>query len=181
MEWIGNVAKHHKEYVRYVNRMGATLYAEDIVQQAYLRLYKYSSAEKVIREDGTVNKTYVWRVLFSEWSIFYKESQRFEKVSIDFNEDLVYDEYDPEKERAFEEIRYRMYSAICDLDEEGFPYNKELLMLYAQSGMSMRCLSSTTGISLTSIFNTLKNCKELLSVELREDLEDYNNGQYHLI
>jgi hypothetical protein len=76
----------------------------------------------------------------------------------------------------------KMFRELDNLDtDEGYKYNKELFTLYADSLMSMRKLSAATSISLTSIFHTLKNCKIYLSDELREEIEDFNNGDYELI
>jgi transposase-like protein len=85
------------------------------------------------------------------------------------------------KKKPTRELCRSCLKRLTHLDEDGYPYNKELFNLYANSAMSMRCISSVTNISLTSIFNTLKNCREQLSDELREDIEDYNNGDFERI
>jgi len=33
MEWLSKVAKHHREYVKWVNRWGEYDFAEDLVQE----------------------------------------------------------------------------------------------------------------------------------------------------
>jgi predicted DNA-binding protein YlxM (UPF0122 family) len=45
----------------------------------------------------------------------------------------------------------------------------------------MREIAEETDISLTSIFNTLKNCKERLKEAIGEDFEDYLNEDFELI
>ena len=45
----------------------------------------------------------------------------------------------------------------------------------------MRKLASETGISLTSIFTTIKNCKNRIKENIGEDYQDYNNKDYELI
>jgi DNA-directed RNA polymerase specialized sigma24 family protein len=45
MDWLSKVSQHHKEYIRYVHKMGNTSHAEDLVQEMYLRLDKYNCAE----------------------------------------------------------------------------------------------------------------------------------------
>ena len=72
MDFLTQVAKHHDIYVRNVTNMGAGSYAEDIVQEMYIRLNKYSTAEKCIT-NGKVNKHYIWRILYSlskDYSLF---------------------------------------------------------------------------------------------------------------
>ena len=45
----------------------------------------------------------------------------------------------------------------------------------------MREIAEETDISLTSIFNTLSNCKKRLKHSVGEDFDDYLNGEYELI
>ena len=45
----------------------------------------------------------------------------------------------------------------------------------------MRKLSADTNISVTSIFNSCKNYKEILNTKFAEDFQDYINGDFHLI
>ena len=56
-----------------------------------------------------------------------------------------------------------------------------LFNLYKDSGKSMRTITKETGISTSSIFNTLKNCKDIIREEIGEDYEDYLNEDYELI
>ena len=60
-------------------------------------------------------------------------------------------------------------------------YDKMLFELYRDSGMSMREMETATKISLTSIFNTIKNCKQRLRHAVGEDYQDYMNGDYELL
>ena len=180
MEWIREVSKHHDLYIRYVKGMGVTNHAEDLVQEMYLRIYKYANAEKCIT-NGKVNKHYIWRVLYNIRQSHNKDSQRFHMVELDNCKELASIDPDNEREEAYERIINKLFNELDKLDTEGYPYNKELFNLYAESAMSMRCISSVTKISLTSIFNTLKNCREQLSDELREDIEDFYNHEYELI
>jgi hypothetical protein len=41
----------------------------------------------------------------------------------------------------------------------------------------MRDIEKETGISLFSIFDTLKNSKEYVQEKINEDYEDYQNGE----
>ena len=65
------LARHHKEYVNtvkslYGNNHKAINYAEDYVQQAYLKLSRYDNLyDKVVRPDGSVSKGYMFFCLRS--------------------------------------------------------------------------------------------------------------------
>lgn len=197
MDWLGQVAKHHTVYIGYVKGMGVTTQAEDIVQEMYLKLHKYASAEKCIT-NGKVNRHYVWRILYNLCSDYRREGKKFNVQSLDVIGDAVlnagdyndgrfqsiieYQQHDCKKEEAFHEMINKILSKVDELDDPlKYPYNKELFNQYVYSDMSYRGLHVATKISTSSIFNTMKQCKEYLRDETREDLEDFNNEQYELI
>jgi DNA-directed RNA polymerase specialized sigma24 family protein len=39
-KWLEKVAQHHKEWVEIIHKFGEYDYAEDIVQETYIALYK---------------------------------------------------------------------------------------------------------------------------------------------
>ena len=47
-EWLKLVAKHHNKWIKIVESFGEHQYKDDIVQEAYLALYKYTTPEKII-------------------------------------------------------------------------------------------------------------------------------------
>ena len=49
---------------------------------------------------------------------------------------------------------------------------------YRDTNMSIRKIAAETKISWVSIFNTLKNAKNILKEKLKEDYEDYKNQDY---
>lgn len=200
MDWLSKVAKHHSVYIRNVKAMGVNNHAEDIVQEMYLRIVRYSNEDKCI-SDGKVNKHYIWRILYSLCKDYHRDANKFRVTSLEglmltmeeYNESinvsssrglsgaLTYIQEDNEREEAYERIMQKLFKEIDKLDNDGYPYNKELFTLYVDSAMSMRKLSKAIEISLDSVFNTLKHCKQHLSDEIREDIEDFNNGEYELI
>jgi len=181
MEWLYKVSQHHEEWIKYINKMGNCSHAEDLVQEMYLRLVQYDRGEAVILPSGKVRKSYIWTVLYNIFIDYHKSASKFSFVQVEDCIGLQVEQQDNQLEDAYERIMQKMFREIDQLDIEGYPYNKELFNLYAESAMSMRCISSITKISLTSIFNTLKQCREHLSDELREDIEDFYNGEYELI
>ena len=60
-------------------------------------------------------------------------------------------------------------------------YDRMLFDTYLKDGRSMRKLSEETGISVTSVFTTLRNCKERIRLNCGEDYTDYLNKDYELI
>ena len=57
-------------------------------------------------------------------------------------------------------------------------YDQMLFNLYRESGKSIRKLSEETRISTSSIFQTLKYCKNEIRINVGEDYEDYVNEDY---
>ena len=109
--------------------------------------------------------------------------------ALDFAEDLVQDTYIKvlEKEDINEAYFYfALRSTVTDflrkekrivlyfenekiIDDDVYnyidtwhPYDRKLYLTYINNQFSMRDLANETGISLTSIYNTIKNCNEKL-------------------
>ena len=38
--WLNEVAKYHEQWIKTVNGIGGDMYAEDIVQEMYIKLHK---------------------------------------------------------------------------------------------------------------------------------------------
>jgi len=181
MDWLGKVADNHSEYIKYVHKMGSTTHAEDLVQEMYLRLVRYKDSIR-FNDNGTVPKSYIYRILFNIFKDYQKSSSKFLFHNIDYFNHLETEQESTIREEAYERVMQKMFREMDELDnDDKYAYNKELFNLYANTAMSMRCISDVTTISLSSIFNTIKQCRIHLSEELREDIEDFNNGEYELI
>jgi len=60
-------------------------------------------------------------------------------------------------------------------------YDQKLFKIYYETDISMRKLAKDSHISVTSIFNSCKNYKQIISSKFNEDYQDYINGDFHLI
>lgn len=175
-DWLDNVAKHHRYFVNVVQGFGEKFYCEDIVQEMYLRLYKYTTWDKIVKE-GEVNKAFIWFVLRNIYVDFCKQKNRIEKV--DLNEAVYVNE--EVFERAEFLAKNELYLKIDSEIESWHWYDAMLFKIYRDSGKSMRKLEAETTISLTSIFHTIKHCKQRLIKAVGEDYIDYVNGDYELL
>ena len=79
MEWLTKVAKHHNEWVKMVNQFGEYFFAEDIVQETYIMLYKWSSEEKLFK-DGNISKGYMWLALKNTCLYFNFKKLKYNKL-----------------------------------------------------------------------------------------------------
>lgn len=172
-KWLEKVAVHHKEWIKTIQKMGEYDYCEDIVQESYIALMKYANAEKLIDIDGNVRKGYMLFTLRSLYYQYYNKKIKVNKVSFDGCWGL-FDDSNLEEQEA--------YHNICMLIDEEIEnwhwYDKKLFKLYRDTNLSMRDIAGETNISLMSIFNSLKNHKEILKEKFQKDYQDYLDRDY---
>ena len=98
---------------------------------------------------------FVLRNLFLD---FKKHKDNKNKVSID-NLDFLGKNLDTTLEDAQrDEALNKIFEKVYDTVSEFSWYDEMLFNLYKDTGKSMRTITKETGISTSSIFNTLKNC-----------------------
>lgn len=175
-KWLEKVAEHHKEWVKIVNGFGEFDYAEDIVQETYIALWKYADASKIIDINGNVRKGYVFFTLKSLYFQYYNKKQKVNKVSFDEQWE-IFDSSNVEEHKAYNDICLM----IDDEIENWHWYDKKLFRLYRDTDMSMRDIAKETNISLISIFHSIKNYKEILNTKFNKDYQDYINNDYNTI
>lgn len=177
-DWLGIVAKQHNEWVKIVKSLGEYNYHEDVVQEMYFTLIKYASAEKVIK-DGKVRRGYIFMTLRSLVYQLYNKKKKINKVSLDDEDYHVQLPYENTLEE--QEAYHKICLLIDDLSDEWSWYDRKIWRLYSRTDMSIRKLASETKISWVSIFNTLKNLKQEIRNEIKEDFDDYLNEDYERI
>ena len=89
--WLEVVAKQHKEWIRVINSFGEYDYAEDIVQEMYIVLHKYSDPNKIITK-GKANRGYIYFALRTTYYQYYNAKNKVHKVNID-DYKIKYDDY----------------------------------------------------------------------------------------
>jgi DNA-directed RNA polymerase specialized sigma24 family protein len=176
MEWLKIVAKDHKEWVKLVQSFGEDFFAEDIVQESYLRLHKYCKPENIIH-DGQVNKGFMYFVLRNLYLLHIKSEKKNAMVSLNELAVLKDEPTNLTKEEAYS----RLLSKIHEEVDSWHWYDKQLFTIYKDTDLSIRDIAKETTISSSSIFNTLKNCKSKVRTKFKEDYEDYKNEDYELI
>ena len=177
-EWLGIVAKRHQEWINIVKSFGEYNYAEDIVQQSYLTIYKYANEEKVIR-NGNVSRGYMYFTLRSLYYQYYNSKRKITKVSID-DDEFTFEI--PNHTQMDEQVAFHKICTMIDDHIDGWRwYEKKLFSLYRDTDLSIRGIAAETNISWVSIFNTLKNAKQEIKDTFKEDYEDYINKDYDRI
>tara|TARA_R100001440_G_scaffold70846_1_gene93501 strand:- start:1159 stop:1740 length:582 start_codon:yes stop_codon:yes gene_type:complete len=183
------LSKYHNLWISMGLSMGIPKHlVEDFVQEMYLRLNKYvKNPDKIMYNETEVNKFYVYITIKNLYNDYLKENKRYQVVRLDDIE-VTYEvvettsdaqqKADIEKQRAEEKLVNLIHKEVNSWDRW---YDQKLFKVYYETDISMRKLSADTNISVTSIFNSCKNYKEILNTKLAEDFQDYINGDFHLI
>ena len=173
--WLSIISKHHNEWVKIVKGFGEKVYHEDIVQEMYLRIYKFKQPEDIIH-NNQVNKGYIFLTLRNLYLTSCTEKSKVKKVSIDdyeqcdkYNDELMFLTYDEILNNIEKEV------------EEWNWYDKKMFYIYHNENKSIRTLSKEMGISKDSIHNTLKKCHAKVREKVGEDYTDYLNKDYEFI
>ena len=170
------ICKYHKEWVMIVRSFGAEYYAEDIVQEFYIRLFDMKGIHKAV-VNNEPNRAYIWISLKNIFLTYEKQKTKINKIPLEEVRSLFYEAENGKKHESFNLIYERIYKEINSWSI----YDRELFLLYLKNKLSMRDISKGANISLSSIFNTIKSCKKKLKIEVGEDYMDYLNKDYERI
>lgn len=177
------LAKNHNLWLNMVLGFGCDYdTAQDIVQSMYLRMHKYVKDEqRIMYNDDEVNRFFIYVTLKNMYRTYMNAENKF--VWFEVREDDAIDSelmeiaFDEAMEGAFETLLARIGAEMNTWHK----YDRILSEKYFKSDYSLRDIAKGAGISLTSIFNSIRNNKKILKDKFREDYEDFKNGDYHLI
>lgn len=175
-QWINHIAKHHKDWVKIVRSFGEDFLAEDIVQESYIRLWKYSSEELVII-DGEINRGYMYFVLRNTYLLTHRANKPT-MCPMDYAYNLSAEDVDTNAiNNAYQIIMNKMDAEI----NSWHWFDSSVFKEYRDTQISMRKMAKQSHISTNAIFSTIKSCKNRLADVVREDWQDYTNGDYEHI
>jgi DNA-directed RNA polymerase specialized sigma24 family protein len=188
-EFLEALGKNHKEWLQIAKNLGAKDYAEDIVQESYLKIIKYGK-NKNVYSNGKFSKAYMYFTIRSVFINYIKQKNKVHKIQIEqFYKDKGFIEIPDqdihkftannniEKENAFWRLCEKMDKELNNWHW----YDKSIYELYRDTDLSIRGLSSETKISAVNIFHTLKKGKDKIRDKFSEDYEDFKNGDYNQI
>jgi RNA polymerase sigma factor (sigma-70 family) len=165
--------------------------AKELVQEMYLRLKKYIKDIDRITVDGKISSLYIYVTIRN---LYYKHQNKRKKNivfqykdydSFDDSENVNYDfcssiENDIES-IDMEEAHKKIMDNILKEVSTWHWYDEKLFKLYFFTDKSLRNIASETKISLTSIYNSCKNYKQILIEKFGEDITDFFNKDYYQI
>lgn len=169
---LQQVAKKHNYWLKVAYSFGVGDYAEDIVQEMYLKLHKYIENETLKKETIT---TYVYCIIRS----LCLDLKRLQKKSIKIE---IQDYHATSKSNLLQvETLNKIYDKIDKEIESWRWYDAKLFKLYTENSYSQRDISKETGIKVGSIHYTLRKAGDKLKEKVGEDLEDFFNNDLELI
>jgi len=178
---LEKLAENHTLWIKMVINMGCDKHiAEDIVQSMYLRIHRLVTDEKkIMYNDDEVNRFFIYVTLKNMFVDFVKARNKytfFEYMETDDIEESI-DDLEFDEQEAFHNLVDSMSSEIMSWER----YDIILSQLYFKTDLSLRDIANGSGISLMSIYNSIKNYKNILNNKFMDDYQDYMNGDYHLI
>jgi DNA-directed RNA polymerase specialized sigma24 family protein len=177
---LEKLAQYHDEWIKiamaFLNNIED---AQDIVQDMYLTLHRYNvTLDKIKYGDDDINRYFVY--------ITIKNLALQHIMKRDEFLPLIEDKTEPD---IIEDDQYKDILIEIDKEMESWNwYDRTLFEMYMYSGLSMRDIAygtekdfryisrdrkicdhsiiNGTGISLSSIYNTIKRCKERIKLKI---------------
>ncbi len=149
------ISKRHDDWIKMVLSFGADIeLANDIVQSMYIRIFDLvKDPDRIMYNETEVNGYFIFTLLRNRYlSIVNKKSK------IDYNYDMVQYEEVAEYEENDIQTDYLLKLINEEINTWSW-YDSKIYNLYYYEGYTIKKLSDETGISVSSIFNTLKTCR----------------------
>lgn len=161
------LSKRHDEWIRMAIAAGSpSTFAQDIVQEVYLRLYKYEATArpKLIDSKGDVNMFYMWGVVRNTTRTELSKENKYVAYENFYTEEAEADT-DLEFESRYQQL---MDDIQTEVDSWG-AYNSKLFNLYFKTDLSMRKIAGGTGIGLTHIFSSITKYRANIKERFTDD------------
>lgn len=179
------LAQHHSEYVDMVksiagNNNKVKRYAEDYVQDAYLKLLRYDDLYSKVVKNEKVSKGYMFfclrsivlNDLISKKNNFVQPYTDLSIQDLTFDETIL-DEPTDEYKDAIEFIESKMYSVV---DDNMHWFDAKLFRTYLSDGKTFKQLSQETGLGIQTIHRAMKRVKLTIAKELHDDYNKFINN-----
>lgn len=175
MGLLNELAVKHDDWLRMATKLGGGEWSEDIVQEMYLRLHRYvDNPDRIRHKSGEINSFFVYVTISNMVKDLKKAEQRFPKLSIDEGEWVSQQEIEAVLSDMEAEAGYWNDPEVMELITEELNnwhwYDKQVFKIFLHQKTSLRKLAEETNISVTSLFNTLKNAKQRIK-EIIEGIE----------
>ncbi len=180
---LQKLAENHTLWLKMVINMGCQKHiAEDIVQSMYIRIDRLvKDQKKIMYNDDEVNRFFIYVTLKNMYVDYCKARNKYQFFEYVETDDVEEQEGLTDSEFNQQEAFHNLVDSISGEIMNWERYDIILSNLYFKTDMSLRDIAKGSGISLTSIYNSVKNYKHILNSKFVEDYQDYANGDYNLI
>jgi DNA-directed RNA polymerase specialized sigma24 family protein len=148
---MDHIFSRHKHWVSMVKKFGEVNYAEDVVQEAYI---------KVMKLNKEINEAYFYYTLRSLTMDLHSKKV----IKVEITKDIEY----LIKEDDSNELAEELAQPYLEFIETWDWYDKKLFMLWVNNRISIRKLSRETNIGFKSVYTTIKKCQKRL-IEWQND------------
>ena len=142
MQDLKQITDRHKHWIKVVEGFGEKEYAQDIVQEAYI---------KVINLNKEINFAYFYFTLRSLTMDLHRK--KVDKIEI--TQEIEYSL----KEDNYQEEVTEFIKPYLDFINTWDWYDKKMYLIYITNNVSMRKMAKESGIPLMNIFQTIQRCK----------------------
>jgi len=146
---MNNIYAKHLHWIKQVEKFGEFAYAEDIVQEAYIKVH-----------GKDINEAYFYFTLRS----LTMDLHRKKVIKLELTDQVL---NIPENIEVINDV-----SLYFDYIDTWDWYDKKMFLTYINNKMSMRQLSKELGITFSSVYNTLTNCKNKLKQWQKENHQE---------
>tara|TARA_R110001632_G_scaffold201094_1_gene323879 strand:- start:912 stop:1424 length:513 start_codon:yes stop_codon:yes gene_type:complete len=164
------LSARHDEWIRMAVAAGSPpVFAQDIIQEVYLRLHKYkeTAEPKLIDSKGDVNMFYMWGVVRNTTRTELSKENKYVAYG-----DFYTEEAEEDADLEFEDRYSTLMNDIKEEVDSWGAYNSKLFNLYFKTDLSMRKIAGGTGIGLTHIFSSITKYRELIKDKFTEDFDN---------
>lgn len=155
MQDITILTDKHKHWVKIVEGFGEKNYAQDVVQEAYI---------KVLKMNKDINYAYFYYTLRSLTMDLHSKKV----VKCEITRDIEYMLREDDSNELAEELAQPYLEFI----ETWNWYDKKMFLLWVNNNISIRKLSRETKISFKSVYNTIRKCKERIKQWQKDQLKE---------
>ena len=183
-EQLEKLSIKHKDWIAMVESLGCNKSeSEDVVQDAYLKVYdRMSKGVDITYGDDDVNGFYMYMTLRSiylnkvkrkrdVWNSVVDSSQE----KLDYTLETLRCQYaDLEMEGAYNRLMNRIWSEVNTWDF----YSRNIFIAYFTTGLSLTKLADDTTIGRSSLYNSIRQYRDIIRDMFSEDVEDFYNQDY---
>ncbi len=151
--------------------------AEDLVQDAYIKLSRQMEIYDKIVIDGEVKKGYMYFAVRSV-VLDYVRDNRKELSNVELKEELDKPEELIEQCSDYSEFREVMVDFLkIQLGDDKDWFHLRIFEKYLDSGLTYEELADSIGIGTQTVYKSVKKCKDILQEGFYLDYKEFINGE----